>query len=259
MSDYQRTVLPIIRQTRAMLMPQYGAVESVEYKSKSGHDVVTALDRDVEAFLKTELEKLYPEVAFVGEEYGGNRDVDRKWLCDPIDGTGLYVRGLQGCTTMLALIENGQVNFGVIYDFVNDIAYHAERGKNAFANATPIRVSTRPFNISYFCYETRARTPDDERRLLSLRKATHLTKFMCAGYEHVLVAEGKVEGRVNFDPYGSDYDYAAGSLLIEEAGGVVANLGKRTYDYRNYNYIAANPAAFNALTEGPDALFPITV
>ncbi len=248
MSDIEAKVLPLIRQTRGMLMPSYGKVENVEFKSASGHDVVTELDRSVERFLKAELQTLYPDVAFVGEEYGGDRNAERFWLCDPIDGTGLFIRGLEGCTTMLALVENGQVNFGVIYDFVKDIAYHAERGKGAFAGKTPIQVSTRPFDKSYFCYETRARNPDDERRFLSLRRSTHLMKVMCAGYEHVLVATGKVEGRVNFDPWGKDYDYAAGTLLIEEAGGIVANLSKRTYDYHNYNYIAANPDSFKALT-----------
>ena len=48
-----------------------------------------------------------------------------------------------------------------------------------------------------------------------------------------------------------------GSLLVQEAGGIVANIGKRTYDYRNGNFIAANPVVFRELTEGPDALFPI--
>jgi myo-inositol-1(or 4)-monophosphatase len=258
MSDFQATILPIIRKTRSMLMPSYGNVETVEYKSASSHDVVTKLDRAVETYLKAELNTLYPDIAFVGEEFGGDRNVGRKWLCDPIDGTGLFIRGLEGCTTMLALVENDRVNYSVIYDFVHDIVYHAERGKGAYADSTPIRVSTRPWNGSYFCYETRARTPDDVQRLIKLRDSTHLMKIMCAGYEHVLVATGKVEGRVNFDPWGNDYDYAAGSLLIEEAGGIVANLGVRTYDYRNYNYIAANPEAFNALTDGPDAIFPIT-
>ena len=73
----------------------------------------------------------------------------------------------------------------------------------------------------------------------------------------MLVATGKIEGRVNFDPWGKDYDYAAGSLLVQEAGGIVANLGKRTYDYRNYDYIAASPTMYKVLTEGPDAIFPI--
>ena len=62
-----------------------------------------------------------------------------------------------------------------------------------------------------------------------------------------------------WDPldYGKDYDFAPGSLLVSEAGGVVANIGKTTYDYRNLNFIASNRPVFTALTEGAGALFPI--
>lgn len=63
-----------------------------------------------------------------------------------------------------------------------------------------------------------------------------------------MVAAGKVDGRVTFEPYGNDYDFAPGSLLVEEAGGVVRNLGSDTYDYRNTDFIAANPIIYKELT-----------
>ena len=78
-----------------------------------------------------------------------------------------------------------------------------------------------------------------------------------SGFEFAMVASGKLDGRLCFDSYGKDYDFAPGSLLVEEAGGVVANIGSREYDYRNGNFIAANPLVFKQLTEGPDAIFPI--
>ena len=118
MTEIANSVLPLIRKTREMLRPFYGNVEAVEYKSERGHDAVTELDRKVETFLEAELHILYPDISFAGEEYGGDREVPRLWLCDPIDGTSHFIRGLPYCTVMLALIEEGQVNFGVIYEFV---------------------------------------------------------------------------------------------------------------------------------------------
>ncbi|RJQ37810.1 hypothetical protein C4552_00230 [Candidatus Parcubacteria bacterium] len=73
----------------------------------------------------------------------------------------------------------------------------------------------------------------------------------------MLVAEGKLDARIAFDPWGYDYDFASGVLLIAEAGGRVTNIGSTTYDYRNTNFIAANPVIFEELTKGPDAIFPL--
>jgi len=256
MTAISESVLPIIRRTREMLLPHYGSAEEVARKGTSAHNVVTALDIEVERFLADEVGKIDPDAEFSGEENGGGRDAKRFWLCDPIDGTALFIRGIPFCTVMLALIEEGRVNFSVIYDFVNDELYHAERGKGAFKNDEPIKVSDRDAKDAYVAYETHINKKENMERFLRLREKVGLVKYMCAGYEYALVASGKLEGRVNFDPWGHDWDYAPGSLLVEEAGGIVANLGVRTYDYRNYDFLAASPAFFQAMTEGPDAIFP---
>lgn len=84
-----------------------------------------------------------------------------------------------------------------------------------------------------------------------------LIQTMSAGFEYAMVASGKLEGRITLDAYGKIWDYAPGSLLISEAGGIVTNIGKETYDYRNLNAIATNPVIYRELTQGADAIFPI--
>ena len=59
------------------------------------------------------------------------------------------------------------------------------------------------------------------------------------------------------NPYGKDWDYAPGALLVTEAGGIATNIGKTTYDYRNHDYIITNPVIHRELTEGANVLFPI--
>jgi fructose-1,6-bisphosphatase/inositol monophosphatase family enzyme len=258
MENLEKSVLPIIRNTRNITLPHFGKAEVLKNKGEFAHDVVTELDRKVEIYLRDELKKVYPDVEFVGEEFGGNREAKRFWLVDPIDGTGLYLRGIQGCTTMLALIEDGQVIFSAIYDFVNNLMYHAEKGKGAYKNGQRIHVSNRGPSDSYMGWETHWEKPENMKIVLELRKFTTLLKLLCCGYEYILIAEGKLEGRVTFDPYGEDYDFAAGTLLVQEAGGIVTNFGSKDYDYRNYNFIVANVQLYNKLTEGPEALFPIT-
>ncbi len=257
MSAITDQVLPLIRETRAMLLPHWGNAGVEVRKSQSPADVVTKLDMEVERFLADRLKKIDPGAEFVGEEFGGSRDAERLWLCDPIDGTAHFVRGLPFCTTMLAHIENGAVTFSVIYDFLNDILYHAERGQGAFRNNERITVSTRPQTDAYLSWDTHTDRNGNMEIFLKLREKAVLFKSVASGYEFAMVASGKLEGRVCFDPWGHDWDFAPGALLISEAGGVVANLGKRTYDYRNTDLIAANKEMFKTLTEGPGAIFPI--
>src|SRR3989344_4151975 len=145
---HSNTILPIVRRVRKILLPYYGKVESRDKQSGATEDLVTELDTQIEHFLKNEFVKIYPDIPFVGEEYGGNRDSERFWLVDPIDGTSYFVRGLPFCTTMVALIEKVEVVFSVIYDFVNDIMYSAEKGAGAFANGKPIHVSDRSLRQS---------------------------------------------------------------------------------------------------------------
>jgi len=250
--------LSIIRSTRTITLPFYGKADTVIQKAEGEHNLVTRLDHEVETYLKAEFEKIDPSIGFVGEEFGGNREASKFWLVDPIDGTLHYIRGLPFCSTMVALIENGQVVFSAIYDFVNDQMYYARKGRGAFREDERIQVSNRPFEKSLISFESNLAIPGNSELRAKLRKKSMHFHTVSAGYEYVLVATGKLEGRICYDAFGKDYDFAPGSLLVSEAGGMVANIGSVKYDYRNTNFIAGNQILFQALTEGPDAIFPIT-
>jgi myo-inositol-1(or 4)-monophosphatase len=252
-SSLAANALNVIKGTHSISFPHWGIAAKTQ--KTSHHDVVTQLDKDVETHLREEFKKLDPSIDFVGEEFGGDRS-RRHWLCDPIDGTLAFVRGLPFCTTMVSLIEDGEVVFAAIYDFVRDEMYHAQKGSGAFCNDTRIAVSTRPVEESCIAYETRFEKNNNMERFLRMQEKTIFLKTLTAGYESILVASGKIEGRVGFDPYGNDYDFAPGSLLVTEAGGIVSNLGKLPYDYRDTNHIMATPALHEWLTGGPDATFP---
>jgi len=260
MQTIDEEVIRMVRGTRAMLLPQWGRIEATRYKDDSPSNVVTELDEKIERYYAAELKKIDPEADFVGEEFGGNRQAKRFWIADPIDGTAHYIRGLPFCTTMLALIEDGQVNFSIIYDFINDVVYHARRGMGAYMNDERIHVSERTVSDSYAAYESQfenPKKPENMEKFLKFNKKTKFFRAITAGYEYVLVATGKLEGRICFNPYGEDYDYAPGSLLVSEAGGIVANIGSTKYDFNNLDFIAANKPLYKEWTEGEDAIFPI--
>jgi len=71
-----------------------------------------------------------------------------------------------------------------------------------------------------------------------------------------MIASGKLDGKITLNPYGKDWDFAPGSLLVREAGGVAANIGHSDYDYRNHDFIIAGPKLYQDLTDGLEAIFP---
>lgn len=254
--DNKSSILEIIRSTRELSLPSWGSAPA-EYKGGNPQDLVTELDRKIEVVLKEKFAEIEPDTHFVGEETGGKRDSDSFWLVDPIDGTSHYVRGLPFCTTMVTKVVNQEVVFSAIYDFVSDIMYHAELGKGAFADDTPISVSSRTAEESQIGYESKLGEPDTDDKYQQVRGKMRTLHLLCSGYEHAMVATGKIDGRVGYEPYGHDYDFAPGCLLIREAGGVVSTIGSENYDYQNTNYIAANKNVHEALVSDADAPFPV--
>jgi fructose-1,6-bisphosphatase/inositol monophosphatase family enzyme len=256
-------VLEIVRQTREMSYPNWGKVKAVAVKEDTGSGEVTEIDRQIEQFLTQELRAAYPDISFVGEEFGGDMKAQTFWLCDPIDGTAHFIRGLPFCTTMVCLIDNGQVVFSVIYDFINDVAYFAEKGKGAFktdftaSGPELIHVINRPIALTYVGYESRLNVPGMIEVREKVRERCVLVNTINCGWEFIQVATGKLDGRIQNNPYGYEHDFAPGSLLVAEAGGVVANIGSSEYDYHNLSFLAVTPNVYKGLTDGPDAIFPI--
>lgn len=247
-------------QSEHELINYYG---NIEYKEKSNtgdaaRDIVTHLDSQIEEFLANKLAKLDPAIGFRGEETGVRKEADVTWLIDPIDGTGHFVRGLPFCTTMVALIDKGEVVLSVINDFVRRDMYWAIKGGGAFCNGNEIKVSNRRIGDSLVSFESKLDIPGNVDIYLNLRKSVgSIISTVNCGFEFSMIASGKIDGRIAKDPYGFDWDYAPGSLLVTEAGGIASNIGSNKYDYRIHDYIIANPTVHKALTSGKDALFSI--
>lgn len=236
----------------------YGNVETISKgDGNSVGGVVTELDRKTEHFLAKELGKFSGDIGFRGEEFGVHSHADTTWLVDPIDGTAHFIRGIPFCTTMVALIENGEVVMSVIHDFVRDDTYWAIRGGGAFCNDKRISVSQRTLKQSLISFETKLEKPENYEKYLAVRRQAGIIATINCGFEFAMIASGKLDGRIGLDPYGMDWDFAPGSLLVSEAGGVATNIGKETYDYQNHDFIITNAAVHKELTRGEAPIFPV--
>lgn len=236
----------------------YGNVETISKgDGNSVGGVVTELDRKTEHFLAKELGKFSADIGFRGEEFGVLSHANTTWLVDPIDGTAHFIRGIPFCTTMVTLIEDGEVVMSVIHDFVRDDTYWAISGGGAYCNDKRISVSQRSLKQSLISFETKLEKPENYEKYLAVRNQAGIIATINCGFEFAMIASGKLDGRIGLDPYGMDWDFAPGSLLIQEAGGVATNIGKNSYDYRNHDYIIANSVVHQELTSGDSSIFPV--
>ncbi|MEQ3626650.1 MAG: inositol monophosphatase [Celeribacter sp.] len=231
------------RAAKSEILPRFRAMGAEDIRAKSGpDDLVTAADLGAEAIITEAVSDILPEARFLGEEAAvGNPALLNEpgapgWcvILDPVDGTWNFASGLSTFGVMLAVSFNGETQFGLLYDPVNDDWMTAHKGEGAWHNrrgAEPQRLQTRrPERLADMVgYVPLPMLPPQRqskiaasfpsfRRILSLRCACHEYRTIAAGH-------------TGFALSGSlwPWDHAAGVLLVQEAGGHVAMLDGRSY------------------------------
>ena len=221
-------VVEAVRQAGALLADP-SAVRTVVPKSQT--DFVTNVDLTVQNTLRGQLEKLAPAVQFLGEE-GESTAIDPRrpfWILDPVDGTTNLIHRFRHSAVSLALAEEGQVCFGVVCQPYTGECFTARRGKGAFSNGRPIRVSeTARLADSLLATGTVPGRRDLAHLAFCQMRALYdrcqdIRRTGCASLDLCWVACGRLEGYV--EPSLQPWDYAAGLLLVEEAGGRVTTPG----------------------------------
>lgn len=239
----EQRIYALLQELRPELLAAYG---TTSYDLKEDTSLVTSFDIMVENRLREVCAQLDPTFGFSGEESGVDYGRETFWLVDPIDGTEAFVRGLPFCTNMVALIHQGEPILAVIYNFVTDEYCTAIKGKGAKCNRKPIQVSTRPLKRSYILLNGLKHIPKFPHMLR--QRIGGLPKFHASGAEAICVAQGKFDGKIAQGSKGA-WDFAAGCLLIQEAGGRVENFNSKEYDYRDLHFVAANPVIFDELKQ----------
>jgi myo-inositol-1(or 4)-monophosphatase len=249
--DFLRTAEGVIRVCLEGLRPKLlEAQGNIEHHLKNDKSVVTVMDTFVEEELRTVLTALDSGIGYGGEETGVDLTKPTFWLVDPIDGTEPFIRGLPFATNMIALIDNGKPVFSVIYNFSMGDFYMAIKGKGATMNGHPIHVSNRPIKKSWVTLSFLNGKPGTRGLTDSLSETVdRVRRFGASGFDFHALAAGNIDGAILYNGKGKEWDFAPGTLLVQEAGGRVANIGKDTYNYRNFNFIATNPVIFDELME----------
>lgn len=197
---------------------------------KGDDSPVTIADRESEAAIAAAIAAARPDDAWLGEETGERPGcTPYRWICDPLDGTRNFVRGIPLWAVLVACEhrEHGVVAAAVGIPCLDEW-YEAVLGGGARCNGQPLCVSTvSRLDAALFCYESPAwfARCGLEGAFRELCAATALQRGLCDAYGHMLVASGRAELVV--EPQLSLWDVAATSLVVREAGGRFSDLDGR--------------------------------
>lgn len=223
-----------------------GRLDTLSITSKQRNDFVSEVDHLAEQEIISVLRKAYPGHGILAEESGSQgRDEEYVWVIDPLDGTTNFLHGFPQFAVSIALKHRGRLDQGVIYDPVRQELFTASKGAGAQLNNKRIRVTGRkgldgallgtgfPFrqqqHLDAYLNMFRALFTDTA----GIRRAGS------AALDLAYVAAGRLDG---FWEIGlSEWDMAAGVLMIREAGGLVTDFGGGEDYLETGNVVAASP------------------
>jgi myo-inositol-1(or 4)-monophosphatase len=237
------------------LVRDFGEVENLQVSRKGPGDFVSAADRRSERIVREELERARPGYSFLMEESGtiAGSDPGHRWLVDPLDGTTNFLHGIPHFAVSIALEREGEVVSGVVYDPIKDELFWAEKGRGAFMNDRRLRVSSRSSLAGAVVTTGIPHGPGEiaEEYLGQLATVMAHTvavrRFGSAALDLAYVAAGRCEGfwEIGLKPW----DYAAGALIVREAGGVVGSLSGQEDDFSAGGLVAANAQVYQPLLD----------
>jgi myo-inositol-1(or 4)-monophosphatase len=227
-ADVQAALHDVLREAGEVALKFFGRDPVVQMKKDN--TPVTEADFAVDRHINKRLRDLSPGYGWISEESQTEpaRDTSRTWIVDPIDGTRAFVRERDDWCISIGLIEDGEVILAGIYQPRGDDLYEACRGFGATLNGRPASVSSnRKIDgcrmIAYREALSRPEWPEPwpEMTYGHLNSmALRLAKVASGASDAVVTLSGK-----------SDWDLAAGDLLVQEAGGKITDFGGQLFQY----------------------------
>ena len=203
------------------------AVASPVHAKEGHYNFVTDADVQVQNMLISELSALLPGAEFFAEEKENQRlTAADTFIIDPIDGTANYSRGIDQCAICVGLKHGNEMVMGVVYVPRTSELFHAEKGKGAYLNGKRIGVSGREFGNGVLCtalpvYHKEYAEVCSRIIVETFGKCNDIRRFGACAPELCYLAMGRCE--LYFEYLLSPWDYAAASLIVTEAGGVITS------------------------------------
>lgn len=229
---------------------------ALQIEEKGTADYVTKVDLKVQEYIEKRLKDLYPDIQFMGEEKSNDHiDLNGKyWVLDPIDGTTNLIHDYKEVSISLALVDRKTIVLGFVYNPYNNEMFFAEKGEGAYLNEKPIHVSNSKtmeeslISIGTSPYEKELAEYNFEIFYNVFLKSQDIRRSGSAALDLAYVASGRTDGF--FEKNLKLWDYAAGILLVEEAGGKVSKFNGETLElYVTSDVLVSNDKIHKELIE----------
>lgn len=234
----------------ALALYRGGAANRAE--RKPDQSPVTEADEAVEKRLRAYFEKRYPEHAFLGEETGasGPSEAGLRWVVDPIDGTRAFIRGIPTWSILVGLEAEGEPALGLAYMPADDDLFVAVRGRGAFCNGRPLRVSNIDrLDECVVSHGALSQFTDMHREhwLPQLARKTYTQRGFADfdGYRQLLL--GRIDAMI--DPGVAPWDVCAAAVLVHEAGGRLTSFEGEETIHDATGFLASNGQVHDAILE----------
>ena len=221
--EVKDAALSFMKPAKAEVLKWYRGQFSVDLKEDQSP--VTIADRNAEEILRKKISKYFPDHGIIGEEFGNVKpDAEWVWTIDPVDGTRSFVQGLPLFASLISLLHKGEPVIGIIeLPALGETAW-AVKGKGAFSNGSPLKVSPQSRMkgafvavADHYCFRSEKCTS----LYNSLNKEAAIVRTYPDAFGHLMAIRGVVD--VMVDPLAKIWDYAPCKILVQEAGGRFAN------------------------------------
>jgi myo-inositol-1(or 4)-monophosphatase len=243
LESFKNFAVVLAREAGAIQQSRFGCPNDIEYKGSV--DLVTSVDRRCEAAITGRIRDRFPDHDMVSEESESPLTGSPfRWHVDPLDGTTNYVHGYPCFSVAIALEVEGEMTMGVVYDPVRDEMFYGTKGHGAFLNGRRIRVSPTA-DLDHSLLATGF--PYDIRRSRE-NNIDYFTRFSLvsqgvrqdgsAALDLCYVAMGRFDGY--WEMKLASWDLAAGTLVVQEAGGRVSGFGGGRFRIESGEVLASN-------------------
>ena len=227
-----------------VLLRHFRKLDPATVAEKTKNDFVSEADRASEAAIKAELDRRFPQYAFLGEETGAFGDSTRCWIVGPLDGTLNFVQGFPHWCVSVALWDAAGPVTGCVWDPLRQDLFLAVRDEGATWNGQPMTISQQPgldgaFVATGFAFQLGERFQSYAVALSSVfYRAKGIRRAGSAALDLAHTAAGIYDGF--FELGLKKWDFAAGALLVKEAGGLVSDWNGGDSWFQQGDLVAGN-------------------
>ena len=201
--------------------------DNIDLNYKEDKTVVTFVNKKINSYLIEKVKEKYQNHSIIGEEESLKKDSEYVWVCDPLDGTGMYVNHIPVFVFSLALVHNGEPIVGVIYNANEDKMYSAIKGEGAYCNNVKIHVNDK--NLGDLGYRTNIEIfnnniIDEVSLIKELKSSSKISSIGSVARSCMAIATGDFSCDIFPGTSHGNCDLAASYLIVREAGGKVTNI-----------------------------------